>query len=59
MLNSYLYNAIDELSEMLKSVNNISAKQVILLRDFKLYFDSKAKIEILYSCKSLLTKQIS
>ena len=33
-------NTIDELSKMLKSVNNISAKQIILGGDFYLYFDS-------------------
>ena len=33
-------NTFNELSEMLKSVNNISAEQIILGGDFKLYFDS-------------------
>ena len=36
-------NTIDELREMLKSVNNINAKQIILSKDFNLYsvyFDS-------------------
>ena len=33
-------NTIDELSEMLKTVNNISAKQIILGGNFNLYFDS-------------------
>ena len=33
-------NTINELKEMLKSVNNISAKQMILGGDFNLYFDS-------------------
>ena len=33
-------NTIDELKEMLKSVNNISAKQTIIGADFNLYFDS-------------------
>ena len=33
-------NTINELKEMLKSVSNISAKQIILGGDFNLYFDS-------------------
>ena len=33
-------NTINELREMLKCVNNISAKQIILAGDFHLYFDS-------------------
>ena len=33
-------NTINELKEMSKSVNNISAKQMILGGDFNLYFDS-------------------
>ena len=33
-------NTIDELKEILKSVNNISAKQTIIGADFNLYFDS-------------------
>ena len=33
-------NTFNELSEMLKSVNNISAEQIILGGDFNLYFDS-------------------
>ena len=33
-------NTIDELSEMFKSVNNISAKQIILGGVFHRYFDS-------------------
>ena len=33
-------NTINELSEILKSVNNISAKQITLGEDFNLYFDS-------------------
>ena len=33
-------NSFNELSEMLKSVNNISAEQIILGGDFNLYFDS-------------------
>ena len=33
-------NTINELSGILKSVNNINAKQIILGGDFNLYFDS-------------------
>ena len=33
-------NTINELSEMLKSPNNVSAKQITLGGDFNLYFDS-------------------
>ena len=33
-------NTINELSGILKSVNNISAKQIILGGHFNLYFDS-------------------
>ena len=33
-------NTINELSEMLKSANNVSAKQIILGGDFNLHFDS-------------------
>ena len=47
LVNLYSANAekdqlktINELSEMLKSVNNISAKHIILGEDFNLYFDS-------------------
>ena len=36
-------NNIDELSEMLKSLNNISAKQIILGRDLNLYLKTKWK----------------
>ena len=32
-------NTINELSEMLKSANNITAKQIILGGDFNLYFN--------------------
>ena len=33
-------NTINDLIEMLKSISNISAKQIILGVDFNLYFDS-------------------
>ena len=33
-------NTIDELSKMLKSVNKISAEQIILGGDLNMYFDS-------------------
>ena len=36
-------NTINKFSEMLKSVNNISAKQIILGVDFNLYFNSLLK----------------
>ena len=38
-------NTINELSERLKSVNNISAKQIILGGDFNLSFDSLLEIQ--------------
>ena len=57
-------NIINELTEMLKSVYNISAKQIILGADFNLILSlyQKAKVEILYKkfyCQMIELKSTS